>query len=209
MSVFNATRMARQASKAWRISKYLASGLTMPPQASLAYQVQPISTVRSSSCTSRYRVLPITRSSSRRTTTKGYSRPCDSACIAFSSQRSMVSAVRGRAGIQVQIASSRPASSSAGPCEGRIGSSRMWLPVSVIGPIGAKSLEGLRDHEEDDDDEQQPGDQLDGHRRCRNRGRRLPRRAARAPQVGRQKGAIQAGGRHVEKEAEQEPARKE
>ena len=46
----------------------------------------------------------------------------------------------------------------------------MCLPVSVIGPIGAKSLEGLRDHEEDDDDEQQPGDQLDRHCRCRNRG---------------------------------------
>src|SRR3989442_1268828 len=52
-SVLSATRMAPQSSKAWRINRYFASGFTIPPQVSGAYQVQPTSTVRSSSWTSR------------------------------------------------------------------------------------------------------------------------------------------------------------
>src|SRR3982074_2187795 len=151
----------------------------------------------------------MTRSSSKRTTTKGYSRPSDSAWIAFSSQRSIVSADSGRAGIQVQMVSSRPASRRAGACEGRIGSSRMWFPLSVIGPSGANGLEGLGHHEEDHDDKQQPGDQLDRHRRGGKGGRPLARRGARAPQVGGQKSAVEAGSRNIKKEAEQKPAGEE
>src|ERR1700704_3054847 len=107
------------------------------------------------------------------------------------------------------MASSPPASSRPLAWMPRIGSSLMWLPLSVIGPSDAKWLEGLRDHQENHDDEQEPGHHLDRHRCRPPRGRRLLARAARAPQVRRQKGTVQPSSRHVEKESEEKPAGKQ